>query len=98
MVSVALSILIYGRGIDNHFVSDDWVFLFQVSRAHTLSDVSQFLTFNTDWFVRPTQWITTWAIYQVAGLNPMPYHLISIILELISALLLGFFTHRLLKA
>jgi len=97
VISIASSILVYGRGIDNHFVADDWIFLLQVSKAYTLSDVSEFFTFNTGWFVRPTQWITTWAIYQVAGLNPIPYHLISIVLEFISALLLGFFTYRLLK-
>lgn len=98
VVSIASSILIYGRGIDNHFVADDWFFVFQVSNAHTLSDVSEFFTFNTDWFVRPTQWAITWAVYQVAALNPIPYHLISIVLEFIGALLLGFFTYRLLKA
>lgn len=97
VVSVASAILIYGRGLDNHFVSDDWEFLFQVSKAHTLSDLSEFFTFNTGWFVRPTFWITTWTVYQAAALNPILYHLVSIILDFINALLLGFFTYRLLK-
>ncbi len=98
VVFIASSILIYGRGIDNHFVADDWNFLFQVSNAHTLSDVFEFFTFNTGWFVRPTQWVITWAVYQVAALNPIPYHLISVVLDVINALLLGLFTYRLLKA
>ena len=94
---IIASVLIYGRGIDNHFVSDDWFFLYEVSKAHALSDISKFLTFNTDWFVRPTQWITTWVLYQIAGLNPMPYHLASLTFEVINASLLGFFAYRLLK-
>ena len=98
LLFIASTILLYGRGIDNHFVADDWPFLLRVSKVHTLSEASAFLTFSTNWFVRPTQWLATWAIYQFAALNPLPYHLISILLECACALLLGFFAYRLLKA
>jgi hypothetical protein len=98
IISLVSAFMIYSRGLDNHFVSDDWVFLFPVSKVHMFSAVSEFFTFNTGWFVRPTQWIATWVIYQFGGLDPKPYHFTSLILEFINAVLVGWFSYRLSKA
>ena len=81
--------LLYARGMDNYFVSDDWGFLFAVSGTHTLSDASRFLTFDTRWFVRPTQLIATWLVYQIAGPNPPPFHLASAAIDFANATLLA---------
>ena len=79
-------------------MAEDWTFIYKVSSIQAISGLSEFFTFQTTWFVRPTQYIVTWAIHQIAFLNPLPYHLVSVALEFINACLLAFFTYRILKS
>lgn len=87
---------IFSPGLDNHFVADDWFFLSVVSRVQSLPQVLNFFTFDTDWFVRPVQWLMTYGLYQSFGENPVPYHLVSLALTLVNAILLAFIAYTLL--
>jgi hypothetical protein len=95
VILILAAVFIFGRGIRNQFVSDDWVFIYGVSKIPNLAGLSKFITFDTGWFVRPTQWILTWVVFQFAGVNPAPYHFVSISLDLINAMLLGIFVYQL---
>lgn len=88
LVFVICAIVIYIMGLDNYFVSDDWNFLYPVSEDNTFSDLQRHLTFNTNWFVRPAQWVITWTLFKVGGLNPLAYHLFSLVVHVLNASLL----------
>jgi len=95
-IALLVSAVVYGCSLDNHFVSDDWVSLYAMSNVDNLSDALEYVTFNTNWFVRPTQWLLTWGLYKAFGLSPFPYHLTSVGLDMANALLLGVLTYELL--
>jgi hypothetical protein len=97
VVFVLCAVIIYVWGFDNYFVSDDWNFLYAVSKVNTLIELRQFLTFNTGWFVRPAQWVSTWMLFKLGSLNPLPYHLFSLIVNLSNVLLLIIFVLNLHK-
>jgi hypothetical protein len=96
LATAVASAIVFGPGLDNGFVSDDWVFLYSASRAVTLADALHFFTFNTTWFVRPVQQLVTWILYQSFHQYPVPYHALSTSLHLINALLLGTLGYRLM--
>lgn len=91
-------LVIFGPGLDNNFVADDWFFLAVVSRVQTLPQVLAFFTFDTDWFVRPVQWLTTFGLYQGFGVNPAPYHLVSLVLTLANSILLTVIAYKLVSS
>lgn len=78
---------VFARGLDNWFVSDDWGFLGGVASAKDFRAIVGLLEFDTQWFVRPTQWLTTLLLYRVAGLNAVWYHATCIALHLGNGLL-----------
>lgn len=84
-------------GIDNYLVSDDWIFLHQVSRSQDLVTAIELLTFDTQWFVRPSQWIVTMLIYRLAGTQPYLYHVVSLMFHLVSTLLFAILTKQLVR-
>ena len=94
---VVMTLVVMVQSLDNYFVSDDWVFLYQVSTVHTASQLLGLFTFDTDWFVRPTQWFTTWILFHTFGLNPIPFHLTSVGLNAANSVLVGVFVYRLYK-
>lgn len=46
--------------------------------------------------VRPLLMVTYWVNYQMSGLDPYPYHVVSIVLHLLSSILAGFIVWRVL--
>jgi protein O-mannosyl-transferase len=90
---VAFALVEFGPSLQSHFVSDDWLFL---RRSSTAVDVRSFFTFTTGWFVRPMQWLVTWVLYRAYGLNPVPYHLTSVLMDCLNTMLFGFLTFKLL--
>lgn len=96
IAGLVITIGVFGRGIDNYLVSDDWIFLERVASGVTASDIYGFFSFQTKWFVRPTQWLVTWGIYSIAGVNPAAYHLFSLALHLLNVTLLGLLLWRVL--
>ena len=96
IVGLVITIGVFGRGIDNHLVSDDWIFLERVAAGVATSDIYGFFDFQSKWFVRPMQWLVTWGIYSIGGLNPVAYHLFSLILHLLNVTLLGLLLWRVL--
>ena len=95
--AIALAQGIYALGWDNAFVSDDWFFLYGVSQVKNVSQLLTLASFQTDWFVRPTQWFVTFALYRVFGLTPQPYHIFAQTLDGLNALLVGFVVFQLLS-
>jgi len=84
------------RSMDNGFVSDDWGFLRSVAQVGSIEQLLPLLTFETDWFVRPAQWLLTWLLFRVGGLEPTLYRLTSVFLEAGCAALAGLLAYRLL--
>jgi len=89
--------LIFGKGIDNHLVSDDWRFLYQVAEVSSVTEMAELLDFGPEWFVRPTQWLLTWAMHRAFGTNPAPYHIASIVMHLCNAALLSYYASQLIR-
>lgn len=88
-MSLALYLLIFGRGLDNYFVGDDWAFLDEISRVHTVSDIAGFFSFGTALLVRPLEKIITWLLYSGFGLNFLVFHGSSLFLDVANTLWLG---------
>lgn len=92
----AASQAIFALGWNNHFVSDDWFYLHAVSKVHVVAQLWPLLSFDTEWFVRPVQWLLTYALYATFGLTPAPYHIASQALDVANAGLLGLLVVQLL--
>lgn len=97
LAGVVLSFVAFGQGIDNYLVSDDWVFLRTVAGVRTLEGALYEFGYATTWFVRPVQWVVTWAVFNVAGWNPVPYHLASLALHSTNVLLFGLLLWRVFR-
>ncbi len=91
LVSQAL----YGFGWDNFLVSDDWFFVYGVSKIETLAQLAQFFSFDVEAFVRPTQWLLTSGLYRLFGTAPSGYHVVSQALDLGNALLVWLLARQL---
>ncbi len=95
--AIAVAQGIYALGWDNAFVSDDWFFLYGVAQVNNVAQLLTLASFQTDWFVRPTQWFVTFALYRLFGLTPQPYHILAQALDLLNALLVGSLVFQLLS-
>jgi hypothetical protein len=87
--AVLASQLLYARGWDNPFVSDDWYFLYSAAKIGSPAQILEFFSFAGGTFVRPTQPLVNTALYQVLGTTPVGYHVVSQALDLGNALLVG---------
>ncbi len=81
--------VIYALGWDNYFVSDDWFFLYAVAQVNRFSELLTLVSFQTDWFVRPTQWFVTFGLYRWFGIEPRAFHVFAQLLDFSNALLVG---------
>jgi hypothetical protein len=48
--------------------------------------------------VRPVYWLITWLLYRAFGVNPSPFHLLSMSIDLANAVLLAWLTQAILNA
>ena len=87
--AIMVSQLLYARGWDNTFVSDDWYFLYSASKIGSPAQILQFFSFDVETFVRPTQPLVNTALYHLLGTTPTGYHVASQALDLGNALLVG---------
>jgi len=72
---------LYGPGLRDYFVSDDFVNI-EYSKLNSLQDILGFLTpIGRLWFYRPVIQILFGLDYSIFGLNPVPYHLQSLVLH-----------------
>lgn len=92
-----LAYIVFGLSLDNHFVSDDWTFLYQAILHPHVVNIWQFaFDLNTSWFIRPIQWLITWTLYSFFELRPWGFHLASIALHSLNTLLFAAFFYSLL--
>lgn len=89
IVVIAASQIIYALNWHTPLLSDDWWFIYEASRMSDVRGVLPFFSFNTTWFVRPMQWLVTYAIFQAWGTNALPYHITSQLLDLLNAVLVA---------
>lgn len=78
------------------FVADDYQWLLNVYHLdlHNLIRES-FQVSEQDHFYRPIMWLVLWGQVQWFGLDPTGYHLVSVLLHLVNAALLGSLVWRL---
>ena len=80
----------YGLALGNGFVSDDWWLVTTVHRLTGPADLPGLLTFqHAGWFVRPVEWVVTYALHALFGVDPRGYHALSQLVDLANALLVG---------
>ncbi|RYY60856.1 MAG: hypothetical protein EOO05_08415 [Chitinophagaceae bacterium] len=69
--SLLLSLLVYAQAIQLPFFSDDFQVMLRLSKNN----------FDTGIFLRPLGDLTLYLQYQVAGFNPLSYHVVNILLH-----------------
>ncbi|HUS16480.1 MAG TPA: hypothetical protein VM536_15895, partial [Chloroflexia bacterium] len=83
-----LAVLAYGTALRVGFLSDDFVLLSQ-SRFWA-TDLRTWLPFQDYFFYRPVATVLTWVVgYFAWDANPLPYHILGLLLHAGVALLLG---------
>ena len=93
--AAVVSQVLYGLGWDNFLVSDDWFFVYGVSKIETPAQLAQFFSFEVEAFVRPTQWLLTSGLYRLFGTGPSGYHVVSQALDVANALLVWLLARQL---
>ena len=69
------------------FLADDYV-LFSWTQAHSLAEVFAFFDPHTWWFYRPIIKVIYWLSQSIFGLQPLPLHLLALVLHGLMAFLL----------
>jgi hypothetical protein len=84
----ALAILAYATALRVGFLGDDFVLLRQVETIPLGFDA---LLPRADWvFYRPVGWLLAWVFgWDIWGFNPLPYHLVGLLLHAGTSLVLG---------
>jgi len=95
---VVCILAIHQRSLDNYFVADDWEHIRMVTAVRSPADVVDLLGPYKPQHYRPLHWLLTLALYRMAGLNPVPFHAVSILLDAGNAVLLGLLMWRLQQA
>jgi hypothetical protein len=92
-------IAVQARSLDNGFVGDDWEHLYVASTTSpSLTGVLKTLDLSTPRHYRPVHWMCTLLLYNAFGLTPAPFHVLSILLDLANAFLVGFLVLRLQRS
>ena len=90
---------VQARSLDNGFVADDWEHLYVASTTSpSLAGVLKTLDLSTPRHYRPVHWMSTLLLYNVFGLTPAPFHVLSILLDVANAILAGFLFFRLQRS
>src|SRR5690349_6791497 len=83
-----LAIAAYAAVLGVGFVSDDWLLLYGGRRKGF--ELTSLLPPTNGGFYRPVGLILTWETgWQVWGANPLPYHVVSLLLHALTALALA---------
>ncbi|MBI5870703.1 MAG: glycosyltransferase family 39 protein [Actinobacteria bacterium] len=84
---IGLALLSYWSIMNNTQVADDWGLLSRTVQIPS-SELWRLFLVQSPLFIRPVPFFTVWIFYQVFGLNPMPSHLLNVIVHAINACLL----------
>ncbi len=96
LVLILCFVAVQARSLDNGFVADDWEHLYVASTTSpSLAGILKMLDLSTPRHYRPVHWMSTLVLYNVFGLTPAPFHILSILLDLANAILAGFLVFRL---
>jgi hypothetical protein len=92
---ILISILLYLPSLNNYFSGDDW-FHFEISQVQTLPQFLNFFSFHNTLqsaaFYRPLPTQVFFFVFQsLFGLNPLPYHLFTLLIFGISLYLVFLF-------
>ncbi len=99
LVLAASSFGIFGLGLDTPLLSDDWTFLGTVDRAQNIFQLFDLLAKEWGWwYLRPVEWVLTYGLYKLFGIQPWGYHLTSILLHLTNVLLVGLLAHKIIRS
>lgn len=91
---LAAATAIYLTGVTAGLVSDTWALLWRASRQSLLDVLGEYIPqVNAVWY-RPTTDLLYWLFYRIFGLNPVPYHLVSLGLWLAAGVLLYLLARR----
>lgn len=101
VIIALIGMLVYINVLDGRFVFDDELLIVRNTLIHSLDNLGQFFStsitqgaFVSDGnFYRPLQTIIFAIIYQLFGLQPFPFHLLSVAIHIINSWLI----YRLLK-
>ncbi len=87
--------LVYWRVLRYPFIQDDWGQLGGLINADTLSYLSDILSVKGKLFYRPLSLAYFLLCYRLFGLNPLPFHVIGLVIHSINSLLVVFIARRL---
>lgn len=90
---LALGLLL--PALDNHLVSDDWVFVYRGAVVDDIGEV--FDEMPPDWFSRPAIWVLSYVLVHVGGFEPWIYRAFLAVLHLLNTVLLCLLCLRLLS-
>jgi protein O-mannosyl-transferase len=86
-----ITLFAYVRGLENQFVAEDFLFVTQFNASFDQAWQSM-LTSSRLW---PIGVVYRWVLYQISGTNPIGYHVASLAIHIVNALLVYYIANRL---
>lgn len=93
-----ITLFLYFVNLDNYFLSDDWFFLFKATSAKGIVDIFKVaFDWKSGWFLRPMQFLFTWVLCEIFGINTFYFHLTILFIHIFNSFLISFITFKLYK-
>ncbi len=94
LILVAVVSAVYWQVISRPFVSDDWFILYSIHTHDIAATIAEaFVPFNK-LIYRPAAMMYYIVVFKLFGLNPVPFHLLALLLHVCNSTLVGFVLFR----